>query len=382
MHVFRPLVALLAGLLTLVAACAQDGAAPAEMRLAALPARGTDPADNPSTPEKIALGRLLFFDPILSATRDVSCATCHHPLFGWADARPTPIGVGGTGLGPARLWKGATGVKPLRRNVPSLLNVGFNGLVAGRPLDPRAAPMFWDARAQSLEAQVPHPLQSRDEMRGELCAEAEAIVAAVTRVGRIAEYRRRFHAAFDEPVSAQRLTQAIATFERSLVAGDSPFDRFMHGEASALSAGGQRGMRSFQTAGCIQCHGGPMFSDFKLHFIGTSDSAPEDRRDFRTPTLRNLRHTAPYLHDGSLATIEAVLAFYERLSDAVSETLDGGDTTAHPALDPLLKQLNLNAEQVPDLEAFLNSLNDDSYDRSVPARVPSGLPVAGTLSPR
>lgn len=118
-----------------------------------------------------------------------------------------------------------------------------------------------------------------------------------------------------------------------------------------------------------------MFSDFKLHFIGVTDSSPDGRRELRTPTLRNLRHTAPYMHRGSLRTLDEVLAFYERLSDAVSETLDGGDATAHPALDPLLKRLDLNAEDFPDLETFLEMLNDDGYDRSVPPKVPSGLPV-------
>lgn len=382
MRVLRGSIALLASFLAAVSgAWAEEAAVPPEMRLEALPARAVEPTANPSTPAKLKLGRLLFFDPILSATQDVACATCHHPRFGWADARPTPLGVGGAGLGPARLWKGAAGVKPLLRNVPSLLNVGFNGLVSGRPLDPQAAPMFWDARVQSLETQALHPMQSRDEMRGELCAEAEAVRAAVTRVGQIAEYRALFREAFGASVTAQRLTQAIAVFERSLLAGDSPFDRFMRGARSALPAPAQRGMRVFQTAGCIQCHGGPMFSDFKLHSIGAPDSSSDGRREFRTPTLRNLRPTAPYLHYGGLATLEAVLSFYERLSDEVSETLDGGDTTAHPALDPLLKQLDLNAEQFPDLEAFLDALNDNGYDRSVPPQVPSGLPVGGNIGP-
>ncbi len=386
MRALRDHLALLASVLAAASSgWGKDAAAPAEMRFEALPARVVEPAGNPSTPAKIKLGRLLFFDPILSATQEVACATCHHPRFGWADARRTPLGVGGAGLGPARLWQGAPGVRPLLRNTPSLLNVAFNGLVAGRALDPTAAPMFWDARRQGLEGQVREPLQSRDEMRGERCAEGEAVPAAVARIRQIAEYRELFREAFpdpEEPVAIHPLGQAIAAFERTLIAGDSPFDRFMRGESSALSAGGQRGMRIFQTAGCIQCHGGPMFSDFKLHVIGTSDSAPEGRRDFRTPTLRNLRFTAPYLHHGGLATLEAVLAFYERLSDEVSETLDGGDGSGHPALDPLLQRLDLHAEDFADLGAFLDSLNDDRYDRSAPARVPSGLPVAGHLSAR
>lgn len=380
MTVFRQSIALLAGLLTAASGTRADEAAvPAEMRFEALPARAPEPVENPSTPAKVRLGQLLFFDPVLSATQTVACATCHHPRFGWADARSTPLGVGGVGLGPARLFHGAFGVSPLIRNVPSLLNVGFNGRVTGRAVDPKSAPMFWDARVQGLEAQVFHPIQSRDEMRGDLGTESTAVAAAVTRVREIAEYRALFQEAFAQPgesaITAGRLTEAIAAFERSLVAGDSPFDRHLRGEGPALTASQERGMRVFQTAGCIQCHGGPMFSDFKLHFIGVTDSSPDDRRELRTPTLRNLRHTAPYLHHGSLRTLEEVLVFYERLSDAVSETLDGGDATAQPALDPLLKHLNLNAEDFPDLEAFLAMLNDDGYDRSVPPKVPSGLPV-------
>jgi len=374
----RHRIALLAVLLTVNAARAET-ALPAEMRLEALPARAPEPADNPSTPAKIVLGRLLFFDPILSATQTVACATCHHPKFAWADARATPLGVGGSGLGPERVPGESGSVAPLMRNVPSLLNVGFNGMVAGVKPDPKSAPMFWDARVQGLEAQALQPIRSHDEMRGDGCAESEAVTGALSRVRQIAEYRALFAKAFpnsDDPaVSADNLAKAVAAFERTLVAGDSPFDRHLRGAGPRLTAQQERGLKIFQTAGCIQCHGGPMFSDFKLHFIGTTDSTPDGRRAFRTPTLRNLRLTAPYMHGGSLRTLDEVFAFYEQLSDAVSETLDGGDATAQPPLDPLLKPLNLNAAEFPDLKAFLEMLNDDGYDRSVPAKVPSGLPV-------
>lgn len=373
----RHRIVLLAVLLVTDMARAET-AVPAEMRLEALPAHAPEPAGNPSSPAKIALGRLLFFDPVLSATQTVACATCHHPEFAWADARPTPLGVGGTGLGPARMLNG-TAAAPLMRNVPSLLNVGFNGVVAGVKPDPKTAPMFWDARVQGLEAQALHPIRSHDEMRGDRCEESDAVAAAVGRVRSIAEYRTLFTAAFpgsrDEALSGGNLAKAIAAFERSLVAGDSPFDRHLRGAGPALTAQQAHGLDIFQTAGCIHCHGGPMFSDFKLHFIGVTDSPPDGRRELRTPTLRNLRHTAPYLHHGAMRTLDEVLVFYEQLSDAVSETLDGGDTTARPALDPLLKHLDLNAEDFPGLKTFLEMLNDDRYNRSVPSKVPSGLPV-------
>jgi cytochrome c peroxidase len=334
---------------------------PPEMQLAPLPSHAPEPADNPATPAKIALGRLLFFDPILSATKTVACATCHHPDHGWTDGRALPIG---------------TDLALLTRNAPTLLNVAFNGLVTGTQPDPRAAPMFLDNRVHGLEAQSLVPIRSREEMRGEVCAEADALPQAVARVNAIAAYRDQFRAVFGEDATTQNLPRALAAFERTLITPDTPFDRFIRGDATALNTEQQRGLKVFQDAGCILCHGGPMFSDYKLHFIGLAD-----RRELRTPTLRQLRHTAPYMHDGSVRTIRDTLVFYEALSDAVSETLDGGDTSAQPPLDPLLKHLDLRANDFPALEAFLETLSGD-YDRTAPAAVPSRLPVGGIRAVR
>ena len=350
-----------------------------EMQFAVLPLSAPSPTNNPSTEAKVALGRLLFFDPILSSTKDVSCATCHNPRFGWTDGRAIPIGVGGTGIGPARSFHGPASLPVLPVNVPSILNVGFNGLVTGTKFDPAAAPMFWDSRVHSLEQQVFIPLRSRAEMRSDDCPENEAVTQVVLRLRAIDEYRERFHATFNEApdvaVTAEHLAQAIAAFERSLVAPQTAFDRYLAGEKSALSTEEIRGLQVFQEAGCIQCHGGPMLSDFKLHFIGLQDVATHNRRQFRTPSLRNLRRTAPYMRDGSKRTLLDVLVFYDELSEAVTETLDGGDTTLQPPLDPLLKTLNLNPESFPALEAFLDTLSNDDYDQSVPEKVPSGLPL-------
>lgn len=352
---------------------------PPEMRWSVRPSRAPDPPDNPTSPQKIALGRLLFFDPVLSATRTVSCATCHHPRFGWGDGRAIPIGVGGHGVGPKRTFEANVSVASLARNSPTVLNVGFNGLVTGTKLDPTAAPMFWDSRLQSLERQALAPIQSREEMRGDVCADTEAIAAATARVQTVREYRDLFAAAFDESsttaVTSAHLAQAIAAFERSLVSSPTTFDRFLQGDARTLNSEQQRGLRVFESAGCIQCHGGPMFSDFKLHFIGSPNSTAADQREFRTPSLRNLRHTAPYMHDGSLRTVKDVLVFYDQLAEAVSETLDGGDTAGHLPLDPLLRPLNLNPDDFPALEAFLDTLSSDTYDQTIPTVVPSGLPV-------
>lgn len=361
---------------------AATNAVPPEMQLEPLPNHVPHPKDNPSTPGKVALGRLLFFDPILSASGDVACATCHLPSHGWSDGRPAPIGVAGTGLGPERVFHKGPELPVLERNTPTLLNVGFNGLVAKTNLNPSLAPMFWDSRVSSLEAQALAPIRMREEMRGDACAESEALDKAVQRVAAIPEYRERFRKVFgespDKAINAANLARAMAAFERTLITANSPFDRYLRGEKRALTELQQRGLKAFQQAGCVQCHGGPMFSDYKLHFIGVTDPTPGGRREFRTPTLRNLRHTAPYMHNGSQRTLEEVMRFYDDLSETVTETLDGGDKTAQPPLDPLLRKLNLNPEDFPALIAFLDALNDDGYDQTAPASVPSGLPVSGS----
>jgi cytochrome c peroxidase len=243
--------------------------------------------------------------------------------------------------------------------------------------------MFWDGRVQSLEAQALAPLRSREEMRGDGCAEDQAIPRALERLRGIEEYRRLFAEAFppnapQEAVSAEHLTQAVAAFERSLITRQAPFDRFLNGDRKALSPLAQKGLEVFRRAGCALCHNGPMLSDYKLHVVGVIDPGGDGPREFRTPTLRNLQHTGPYMHNGSLRSLEQVMAFYEQLSDEASETLgSSGDTPEGARLDPLFRKLNLQQDDFPALQAFLESLSVDDYEASVPERVPSGLPVAG-----
>ena len=371
---YLPRIVLLA-LAAVTVALADD--VPREMTLQALPQTVPTPKDNASTPAKVTLGRLLFFDPILSATKMVACATCHHPAMGWSDGRAVPIGAGGEGIGPLRKVVDGAALPLLQRNTPSLLNVAFNGMVSGIAYDPASAPMFWDSRVAGLEAQALVPLRSREEMRGDVCAEAEALPSAVERVMVVTEYRERFAQAFPGPVTGLELAKALAAFERTLVSPDTPFDRFMRGGRSAMNEQQQRGMKVFRDAGCMHCHGGPMFSDFKPHVIGVPDALSSGRREFRTPTLRNLKRSAPYMHNGTMKSLDDVLAFYEQLGDAASESIDGADQSVQPPLDPLLQKLNLRAEDFPALSAFFDVLDDVRYDQSVPARVPSGLPVAG-----
>ncbi|MBL9175980.1 MAG: cytochrome-c peroxidase, partial [Verrucomicrobiales bacterium] len=134
---------------------------PRELRLSPLPVRAPDLPGNPSSEDKIELGRLLFFDPILSGNSNVACATCHHPGLGWADGRPLPLGIDGAGLGPSRLPRGVARTPLLERNTPGLVNVGFNGMLSGQGVLPERAPMFWDSRVEGLEAQALIPIESR-----------------------------------------------------------------------------------------------------------------------------------------------------------------------------------------------------------------------------
>ncbi|WP_395746745.1 cytochrome-c peroxidase [Prosthecobacter sp.] len=340
-----------------------------DTRIEALPRTAALPGD---TPAKIALGRLLFFDPILSATQDVSCATCHHPQHGWADARPTPLGVHASGLGPARRLVKDAAFLPLTRNTPTILNVAFNGIVSGKPYDPAQAPMFWDNRTHSLEAQALAPIRQFEEMRGHASSEADAVPQMVARLKAVPEYVKLFQT----EITADKVTQALAAYERTLITPDSPFDRFMRGDKAAMTAEQQQGMAAFQKAGCALCHNGPMLSDYKLHAIGLTDSAT-NRTEFRTPTLRNLTHTAPYMHHGGSLTLDEVLLFYDRLMDQAAETLEGGDVSTLPPIDPLFRQMNLLPEDHAKIRAFLEALSSDGYDRTVPEKVPSGLQPGG-----
>ncbi len=265
----------------------------------------------------MALGRLLFWDPILSGQKDVACATCHHPAFGYSDGLDLSIGANGVGLGAARTFPAGHPARPVKRNSQTILNVGLNGLSgAAANAMAAAAPMFWDLRVRGLEAQALEPLKAPDEMRGEAFPEARAVSAVVSRLNGNAEYRRLFAGAFggQTPISDQNLGRALAAFERTLVAANSPFDRYMRGDTEALSPEQVRGMERFQSAGCINCHGGPMFSDFAAHVLAvpdnprlaTSDAGMGNEYAFRTPSLRNLSATAPYMHNGVFATLPEV----------------------------------------------------------------------------
>ena len=351
----------------------------------ALPTEVLNPVDNPSSAAKIKLGKLLFFDPILSGNKDVACATCHHPESGYAEFLDLSIGVNGHGLGSRRRFNQPNTIPFVKRNSQSILNTAFNGIQVSNKYSPNDAPMFWDLRVKGLEEQALEPIKSFEEMRGPRYDEQEILTEIVTRLRSIDEYQDLFSQAFnnENPITATNMAKAIATFERTLITNNSRFDQYMRGDREALSLSEQEGFEIFKQVGCPNCHNGAMFSDFEPHVLGTpgNDKLPEFDRGidstfaFRTPTLRNLRFTAPYMHNGSLPTLKRVLEFYEDISVGKSQ-----HPQVTPAeLDPLVGELSLKVKDMSSIISFLNSLNDANFDRSIPDRVPSGLPVGGNL---
>lgn len=254
----------------------------------ALPDKVPDSPDNPRTAEKIELGRQLFFDPRLSGNNQMSCATCHLPEKALADGLPLGRGHDDT---------------PLSRNTPSLLNVGL------------FRSFFWDGRAASLEEQALAPIVAADEMNQNL-EELEAELNAVP------GYVRQFKEVFGGEVTRETIAKALAAFERTLVTGPSPLDRYLAGEEDALSSEAKAGMELFVgSAGCVRCHNGPLLSDGEFYRLGIDATdlgrglitgKKEDEGKFRTPSLRNVAQTAPYMHDGSIATLFEVVEYYYR----------------------------------------------------------------------
>jgi cytochrome c peroxidase len=370
-------LAVIAGALRLAAV----GSAQSPSR--ALPREVMAPADNRADAKRVELGRLLFWDPILSGRKDVACASCHHPDFGYAENLDLSVGVDGVGLGEHRRFApGSTGVF-VKRNSQSILNAGFNGIDESGTYDPAKAPMFWDLRAVGLEAQALEPIKSLKEMRGDTYTEAEAVKEVVGRLRALPEYQQRFRQAFggSQPVTADNLGKALAAFQRTLVANDSPFDRYQRGDPAAMTPAQVRGMERFDRAGCANCHSGPMFSDFKPHVLGVPDNGKLAASDagvkgayaFRTPSLRNLAHTAPYMHNGAFRTLDEVLAFYNNGRRRPRNPNVGRDQ-----LDPLLIRLNVGRGR-SEIVDFLQALNDPGFDKRIPPKVPSGLPPGGNI---
>jgi cytochrome c peroxidase len=281
------------------------------------------PKDNPLTAKRVALGRKLFFDPILSADKTVACATCHQPELGFAGVGAKAKGIGGK-EGP--------------RRAPTLLNRGFG------------TTFFWDGRAKTLEEQALEPIENPLEM-------GSKVTDALAKLSDDDGYKKLFAEAFDDGVTATNLAKAIAGFERTLVRADSPVDRFrIKGDHAAMTATERHGLWIYESKGaCWKCHGGSNFTDDAFHNTGVSWGASdlgrfavtkkdEDRGRFKTPTLRGVKLRPPYMHDGSLDTLDAVVEFYNR----------GGGK--NPYLDPAMKPLDLTDDERKALVAFLKTL--------------------------
>lgn len=331
------LLVLTAGCLAATPAHAQKAQPREAEELPPPPPLGLDdvpvPEDNPMTRPKIELGRRLFFDRRISGDGAVSCATCHMPRRGFSNARQYGTGFEG---------------RLTLRNVPTLINAAYHEF------------LFWDGRAGSLEEQAKGPILHP----GEMASSEEKIIETL---GAIQGYGARFREAFgSEEISLERVAQAIATFERTLLSGNSPFDRWKFGgDESAMSKAAIRGFKVFTSKGnCVKCHLADEFSapftDDKFHNLGVGmDKRPihagrekitkkiRDRGKFKTPTLRHVTQTAPYMHDGRFATLGEVVDFYDK----------GGHPNPH--LDPDMKPLNLTKAEKEDLIAFMGALIGD-----------------------
>jgi len=306
------------------------------------PPSGPMPADDPQVARQAAVGRLLFYDPILSADGETACATCHSEIWGMGDGLPRSIGLfGGTLAGPGR-----DGPNVLARNAPSLWNVAFR------------QELFWDGRVASLEELALVPLQAPDEL-------GLAPLEAARRISQIPEYVTLFGAAFPaepEPISPTTLARALAAFQRMLVSDRALWDAWMDGDPRAMTPEMQRGWEVFRDAGCDGCHVPPTFMSARfLRRDPTSQDpgreavsgAPQDRGAFRVPSLRNARETGPYFHDGSAPTLEAAIR---------RELAVDGVALADADVDALARFLG-------------RALIDRSREPDRPEVVPSGLPV-------
>ena len=321
--------------------------------------------DNPDTPEKIELGKMLFFDPVLSGDNTISCAHCHHPDLGFSDNRGLSMGNNGKGIGRKRV-----GGAVLRRGSPTLWNVGFNHA------------QYWDGRAKDLEHQAMFPITDSKEMN-------QGRIELVKELKNIAEYRDLFDQAFetDIPINFKNVLYAIAAFERSILSNNSRFDQYAGGDNSALSARERHGLNVFRSlkTRCFECHNIPTFNNPDFKAIGVPDIDPDKpdlgrydikgkgyERAFKVPTLRNVALTAPYMHNGIFNTLDEVVEFYA----------DGGGIKhgiTQELLDDKIRPFSLTDREKEDLISFLHTLTDESNKPEIPNKVPSGFPIVKKL---
>jgi len=301
------------------------------------------PDDNPYTPEKAELGKLLFFDNRLSSDRSVSCSSCHDPVKAFGDGAANSLGIGKQRGG---------------RSAPTVINRAYSTL------------QFWDGRASTLEDQAKGPIANPVEMTVHKTAD-EAHRQVVSHLRGVPGYVERFKKVFGTgDFTIDHVVQAIATFERTVLSGNSSYDRYQAGDKKALTPAQARGMDVFfKKAACDSCHLGFNFTDGSYENIGIGMDRPKpdlgryevthkesDRGAFKTPTLREIEHTGPYMHDGSLKTLEEVVEHYDK----------GG--IKNPQLNQRIKPLHLTAQEKKDLVEFLKALSGEGWQQIMPPK--------------
>ncbi|MAT15330.1 MAG: cytochrome-c peroxidase [Planctomyces sp.] len=289
------------------------------------------PEDNPPTPEKIELGKLLYFDPRLSRNNDISCATCHDPNKGWSNGEPNAAGFEG---------------KRGDRNSPTVINSAYY------------TTQFWDGRAATLEHQALGPIANPIEMN-------MSLDEAIGRIQKSKGYQERFQQVFGSEPSPELVAKAIAAFERTVLSGNAPYDKYVAGDETAMSESAVRGWKLFKgAANCSACHSGANFTDNAFHNIGVGvkdgkntdvgrfavSNLEGDTGAFKTPTLREIARTGPYMHNGSMETLEEVVQHYNK----------GGN--ANPYLDEEIFELGLSEQDIADLVTFMKEgLSSEDY---------------------
>lgn len=306
------------------------------------------PENNPYSEAKKELGKMLFFDPRLSKSKQISCASCHDPELAWGDGRTISYG-----------HNRQTG----KRNSPSLLNIGYHSV------------FFWDGRAVSLENQALGPITDPVEM-----AATETI--SIKNIKKIKGYKPYFREAFgDEKITIERILKAIATYERTITSKKSKFDSFIEGKSDIFTDEEVIGLHLFRTkARCINCHNTPLFSNQKFHNVGLSyygrtfedlgkyniTHKKEDVGKFKTPSLREIGRTAPYMHNGLMPNLEGIIEMYNAGMPRVKPKENQKNDSLFPVTDPLLKKLNLTKKEQNALKAFLLTLSSSPRREILP----------------
>ncbi|AQW93157.1 MULTISPECIES: cytochrome-c peroxidase [Elizabethkingia] len=306
------------------------------------------PADNPYSEDKMELGKTLFFDPRLSKSGQIACASCHNPELGWADGNRVSFGhdrQNGT------------------RNAPTLLNIGF------------AKTFFWDGRSATLEEQVKAPIENPVEMNLHMSL-------ATKKIRKIKGYKPYFEKAFGTTeITEDRIAKAIATFERSLISPPSRFDKFVSGKRNALTDAEVKGLHLFRTkANCINCHNTSYFSDQKFHNLGLTyygrkyedlgrylvTLKNEDVGKFKTPTLREVSENKPYMHNGLFPELANIVMMYNAGMGRETPRGDQVNDPKFPHKSGMIEKLNMTDEEVFDVVAFLKTLNSYKYKMRAP----------------